>query len=257
MSEKKVLDIGTFHGIICVQGSRAVAGVDGRQQLGTTANLFFWRGSSTAEHWRLTATQVVGKTKGCGFNSYPRHYCWIFFYELFFNYTRFKSMRKNMSKANQVGLSLAKALKIKNRLAGRLAKTNLSIQQYNCTVEGRKGEVDVKELDTLRTNLVAALVDLKTAIFEANKGIYRSIILIGEKKGEIEFLSGLNTKHGTEPHGYQSQQVTYVSVIQKTEVDKRVKQLEKEIDDLQDAIDKYNAEPERIRVSESVLELAS
>lgn len=162
-----------------------------------------------------------------------------------------------MSKVNQVGLSLSKALKIKNRLAGRLAKTNLSIAQYNCTVEGRKDEVDVKALDKERTSLVAALVELKTSIFEANKGIYRSIILIGEKKGEVEFLNGLNTKHGTEPHGYQAQPVTYVSVIQKAEVDKRVKQLEKEIDELQDAIDKYNAEAERIRVSESVMELAS
>jgi predicted nucleic acid-binding Zn-ribbon protein len=164
-------------------------------------------------------------------------------------------MRKNMS--NQSGLSLSKALKLKNRLAGRLAKTNLTIAQYNCTVDGRKDEVNIKELDTQRTALVAALVDLKTSIYEANKGIYRNIILIGEKKGEIEFLSGLNTKHGTEPHGYQSQQVTYVSVIQKTDVDKRVKQLEKEIDALQDKIDEYNAQPERIRVSESILDLAS
>lgn len=162
-----------------------------------------------------------------------------------------------MSKINQAGLSLSKALKVKNRLAGRLAKVNLSIATYNCTVEGRKGEVDVKELDIQRTALVASLVDLKSSIYEANKGIYRSIILIGEKKGEIEFLNGLNTKHGSEPHGYQGTVVTYISVIQKVEVDKRVKQLEKEIDVIQDEIDGYNATPERIRVSESVLELAS
>lgn len=162
-----------------------------------------------------------------------------------------------MSKTNQVGLSLSKALKVKNRLAGRLAKVNAAIQTYNCTVDGRRGEVDVAEMDKQRSVLSAALVDLKTSIYEANKGIYRSIILIGEKKGDIDFLSGLNTKHGTEPHGYQGNNITYVSVIQKAEVDKRVKQLEKEIDDIQDQIDKYNAEPERIRVDASVLESAS
>jgi len=162
-----------------------------------------------------------------------------------------------MSKVNQVGLSLSKALKVKNRLAGRLAKINATVQTYNCTVDGRRGEVDVAVLDKQRADLSAALVDLKTSIYEANKGIYRSIILIGEKKGDIDFLSGLNTKHGTEPHGYQGTNVTYVSVIQKQEVDKRVKQLEKEIDDLQDSIDKYNAEPERIRIDAAVLELAS
>lgn len=154
-----------------------------------------------------------------------------------------------------VSLSLSKALKVKNRLAGRLAKVNSTIMSYNCSIEGRK-EVDVAELDKLRLNLSNALVDLKAAIYDANRGIYRSIILIGEKKGDIDFLSGLNTKHGAEP-SYQGTTVNYVSVIQKQEVDKRVKQLEKEIDDLQDRIDKYNAEPERIKVDATVLELAS
>src|SRR5581483_1373655 len=100
-------------------------------------------------------------------------------------------------------LSLSKALKVKNRLAGRLAKLNATVTVYNCTVEGRKNEVDVAELDKQRSALSNALVDLKTAIFEANKGIYRNIVLIGEKKSEVDFLSGLNTKHGEEPHGYQ------------------------------------------------------
>lgn len=158
-------------------------------------------------------------------------------------------------KSNNVGLSLSKALKVKNRLAGRLAKINSTIMTYNCAVEGRK-EVDVAEQDKLRASLSAALVDLKAAIYDANRGIYRSIILIGEKKGDVDFLSGLNTKHGSEP-SYQGTVVNYVSVIQKQEVDKRVKQLEKEIDDLQDQIDKYNAEPDRIKVPATVLELAS
>jgi hypothetical protein len=105
--------------------------------------------------------------------------------------------------------------------------------------------------------LTAALVELKTAIYEANKGIYKQIILIGEKKSEVDFLNGLNTRHGIEPHGYQGNNVTYVAVIQKVDVDKRVKQIEKEIDDLQDQIDKYNAESERVRVESSILDLAS
>ncbi len=161
------------------------------------------------------------------------------------------------TKPNEVGLSLSKALKVKNRLAGRLAKLNATVAAYNCTVEGRRSEVDVAGADKQRTALSAALVDLKSSIYEANKGIYRTIILIGEKKSEIDFLNGLNTKHGEEPHGYQGTTVKYVAVIQKQDVDKRVKQLEKEIDDLQDQIDKYNAESERIRIDASVLELAS
>lgn len=156
---------------------------------------------------------------------------------------------------SKIGLSLSKALKIKNRLAGRLAKINSTIMTYNSVVEGHK-EVDVVDLDKTRSALMNALVDLKAAIYDANKGIYRSIILIGEKKGDIDFLSGLNTRHGAEP-SYQGTSINYVSAIQRQEVDKRIKQLEKEIDDLQDQIDKYNAEPERIKVDALILELAS
>jgi len=159
-------------------------------------------------------------------------------------------------KSETVGLSLSKALKVKSRLAGRFSKVSSTITAYNCTVDGRRAEVDVKELDKQRSALSAALIDLKTAIYEANKGIYLTINQLAEKKGEIDFLNSLDTKHGTES-SYQGTTVTYVSAIQKQEVDKRVKQLEKEVDDLQDQIDQYNALPERIRISQLVLELAS
>jgi predicted nucleic acid-binding Zn-ribbon protein len=159
-------------------------------------------------------------------------------------------------KSETVGLSLSKALKVKSRLAGRFSKISSTITAYNCTVDGRRAEVDVKELDKQRSALSSALIDLKTAIYEANKGIYRTINQLAEKKGEIDFLNSLDTKHGTE-NTYQGTAVTYVSAIQKQEVDKRVKQLEKEVDDLQDQIDQYNATPERIRISTLVLDLAS
>lgn len=49
--------------------------------------------------------------------------------------------------SKQVSLSLSKAMKVKNRLAGRLSKYQSSIQAYNSVFEGRKGEVDVAALD--------------------------------------------------------------------------------------------------------------
>ncbi len=152
------------------------------------------------------------------------------------------------------GLSLSKALKVKNRLAGRLAKATLTVATYNSTLEGRKDEVDVLDWEKQRKELSDALIDLKTAIYEANKGIYRTLNELAEKKSEVAFLSGLNTRDGSEP-AYEGVSYVYVAVIKKQEVDKRVRQLEKEIDDLQDKIDSYNAEPNRIRISAKVLGL--
>lgn len=156
---------------------------------------------------------------------------------------------------DNVGISLAKALKLKNRLAGRLAKTTSTMLQYNSVLEGHK-EVDVLDLDKQRAELSESLVDLKTAIYEANKGIYRFINQMSEKKSEIDFLNSLQTRNGVEP-GYGENTHIYVAAIKKVDVDKRVKLLEKEIDDLQDQIDRYNAEAGRIRIDAHILELAS
>ena len=138
------------------------------------------------------------------------------------------------------GLSLSKALKVKNRLAGRYSSAVTMVKTYNCRIEGCKDEVNVREAYNQSRELSNALIMLKTAIYEANKGIYLIINQLSEKKSEIDFLRVLDTRNGSEPT-YQGATVTYVSEIQKQEVSERVKRLEKEIDDLQDQIDKYNA----------------
>lgn len=152
-----------------------------------------------------------------------------------------------------LNLSLSKALKVKSRLAGQLVKVTENISTYNCSYEGRKNEVDVRKLDKERSLLVESLVELKTAIYIANLGIYRYLNEMAEKKSEIVFLNALNTKHGAEP-GYNGTSIIYISIIQKQEVNDRVKKLEKEIDDLQDKVDAYNAEPGKVKISSNFLQ---
>jgi len=155
-----------------------------------------------------------------------------------------------------LAISLAKALKIKNRLAGRLSKTQSTIQMYNSLQEGRDDGIDIKELDQLASQLSQALVVLKTDICRANSYIYREIIEIKEKQVQVNFLNSINTRHGNEYTAYQNTPINYVATIRKQDVDSRVKQLEKEIDDLQDRIDAYNAVPERLRIDKAILDLA-
>jgi len=157
-----------------------------------------------------------------------------------------------------VAINLSKALKVKNRLAGRLSKVKSTILTYNSVIEGRKGEVDVTALDKERADITEALISLKVAIFQANNGIHREISELGEKKSEVSFLGGLYTRHGTEPAmGIHNNPVTYFATIQKKDVDERTKKLEAEIDSLQDKIDAYNAVPERLKIEKRILELAS
>ena len=154
-------------------------------------------------------------------------------------------------------ITLAKALKIKNRLTGRLAKVQADIQAYNSVPQGQADQVNVPALMQTREELVGALVALKTAINDANREAQRDIYLLAEKKATAQFLASLNTRHGPQPPVYPSTtEVIYVAALKKADVDALVAGLESEIDQLQDRLDQFN-HVHRIEVDGRTLELAS
>ena len=154
-------------------------------------------------------------------------------------------------------ITLAKALKIKNRLTGRLAKVQADIQAYNSVPEGQADQVNVPALMKTRAELVGALVALKAAINDANREVQRDIYDLAEKKATAQFLAGVNTRHGPQPPVYPSTvEVVYVAALKKADVDSLVAGLEKAIDQLQDKLDQFN-HVHKIEVDGRILELAS
>ncbi len=154
-------------------------------------------------------------------------------------------------------ITLAKALKIKNRLAGRLAKVQADVQTYNSVPQGQADQVNVPALLRTREELVAALVSLKTAINDANRPAQRDIYDLAEKKATAQFLAAVATRHGPQPPVYPSTvEVVYVAALKKADVDGRVARLESEIDQLQDRLDQFNHD-RTIAVDGRILELAS
>ena len=154
-------------------------------------------------------------------------------------------------------LTLAKALKIKNRLTGRLAKVQADIQAFNSVPAGQADQVNVPALMKTREELVGALVGLKTAINDANREAQRDIYDLAEKKGTVQFLAGVNTRHGPQPAVYpNTTEVSYVAALKKADVDTLVAGLEKDIDQLQDRLDQFN-HGHKIEVDGRILELAS
>ena len=154
-------------------------------------------------------------------------------------------------------ITLAKALKVKNRLTGRLATVQADIQTYNSVPEGQADQVNVPALMKAREELVGALVSLKTAINDANREAQRDIYDLAERKATAQFLGGVNTRHGPQPPVYPATiEVNYVAALKKADVDALVAGLEKEIDQLQDRLDQFNHD-HKIEVDGRVLELAS
>lgn len=160
-----------------------------------------------------------------------------------------------METATGEAVTLAKALAIKNRLAGRLSQARTNIETYNSVQEGQaQAGVDVRaEFDRL-TRLQEALVLVKAAIQRANVPIYEDVLRLAEKKALIQMLQNLNTKQGPEP-GYGGVEYRYVATILKPEALERIRRLEGEVDAIQDHLTEFNAAT-RVEIASAVLELA-
>jgi len=168
-----------------------------------------------------------------------------------------EGIESSREEALMAQVTLGKALKIKNRLTGRLAKVQADIQAYNSVPEGQANQVDVLSLMKTCEDLVGALVNLKTAINDANREAQRDIYDLAEKKATAQFLAGICTRHGPQPPVYPSTiEVTYVAALKKADVDARVARLENEIDRLQDKLDLFNHE-HTIEVDGRILALVS
>ncbi len=141
-------------------------------------------------------------------------------------------------------ITLAKALKLKNRFASKLGEVTNDIYQYNSVIEGQERPVDIMKLMDKRSKLQDTLVDLKTAINAANREVQSIIYTLAELKGEINFLKQIDTTNGKQVRaatwGDDDKPYSKNAVIGYEFVQKTVEETEHEIDMNQDALDKHN-----------------
>ena len=158
--------------------------------------------------------------------------------------------------ANVTTLTLARALKLKNRLSGRFSEVTSEIVNYNSQVvqavvtasdepdvKLEDPEVNVGELFKKRTALQKAIVTVKMMIATANGPIQQDIYDIAEAKGDITFFAGLATTHGYQQanrHFGSAAGNHYVAFKRKADVDAEKTRLEVVVDALQEKIDKHN-----------------
>ena len=117
-----------------------------------------------------------------------------------------------------------------------------------------KATVDVRAEYARYRKLQDGLIVVKAAIQRANLPIYEDILQIGELKSVIQMLSGLDTKHGTEP-GYNGVEFRYSAVMLKPEALGIIRELEAQIDAIQDKINEFNTLT-RIEIPAWILDLA-
>lgn len=151
-------------------------------------------------------------------------------------------------------MNIAKALKVKSRIINRLNEVQRHITLYNSCESNVKnrcasGDNDVSVKLTELTGLYTDLVSIKTAIAKANRGIFEKLEDLAQRKAFLTYISGINTNEGKQilnygPDGTPKTFNVIVATVTEAQKQSLKENIQKDIEDLQDAIDAYNATTE-------------
>ena len=136
-------------------------------------------------------------------------------------------------------MTLAKALKKKNRLTQKISKLQHEIQRENSVREDDPRKIKVEDLFNELDCKVAELIKLKIVIFIASTPMRENILRLSELKSKIVFLQGISTTEGM-VSSYGEDTVKFIAVYDKLFVRDSIESCEKQIDEIQDELDKFN-----------------
>jgi hypothetical protein len=138
-------------------------------------------------------------------------------------------------------MNVKQALKAKNKLTTQIKALYEIAKNHNSIEEGNLRRYSVNGVLNDAEELTKELVDLKTKIHQANQPVYGKIFLMAELKGKVKQLKGMSCEEGkvTERFGsIQSVKEVEINIAQK---DQMIKDLENQIEGLQDELDVHNA----------------
>lgn len=139
-------------------------------------------------------------------------------------------------------ITLAQALKEKNRIVGEISRLWDLVENENSCWESHTRSVDVKETMKTIEFLVQKLVELKTKIGKANEGNLANMYALEECKSQMSRFSKLNTLEDVRYRGVNDDKMEVRSAeITAQEVLQRNKNLQRQCNQLQDELDAYNA----------------
>jgi hypothetical protein len=147
-------------------------------------------------------------------------------------------------------MSIARALKEKNRISGKIAKLQYQVNQVNRFEDGKKQDFNSRELLTQLQEEWAHLINLKNKIAAANIGIADKLIKLTEAKAELQFWNTftnagqeveVSTKSVFKNREYVDVEVKTFSTITSKEIHDNRERVQQLIETLQDDIDEYNA----------------
>ena len=136
-------------------------------------------------------------------------------------------------------MTLAKALKQKNRLTQKISRLQQEIQRENSVRADDVRKINVEDLFEELEVKVKELIKLKIAIFVASTPMRENILKLSEIKSHIVFLQSINTTEG-KVSNYGEDAVEYTVIYDKLFIREQVELCEQGIDEIQEELDKFN-----------------
>ena len=145
-------------------------------------------------------------------------------------------------------MNIKTALKRKNKLVGLIASEFLKISTYNSIIEGNERPYDIEKAIYEWDKYSKELVELKAKIHQANAPVFKKIFLISELKSQVKSLKGLNCDSGKSDvysrYGSGNSETIKTAAIMVNEKDLMIKDIEAQIDQIQDELDDFNFKTE-------------
>jgi DNA repair ATPase RecN len=137
-------------------------------------------------------------------------------------------------------MTIAQALKEKNKKVASIQKLWDRINRYNSVQEGADRPYDIMDLYNQVETETAALVSLKARIHEVSQPIRESIFALSELKNLAHRVKSVSTVKGVHRDRYDSTTSLMTAVLDISWQDSKIEELEAQIETIQEKLDTFN-----------------
>ena len=143
-------------------------------------------------------------------------------------------------------MNIKQALKLKNKLIKEIGENTKLIQQYNSVEVGNSRPYSTEALYNKISNDTKELSKLKAKIHKANVPVLEDIFYMAEMKSTIQALKKMDCTEGkSNKDRYRMEsELVMTSEISLVERNEMIKDMENQIEEIQDRLDVFNATTE-------------
>lgn len=137
-------------------------------------------------------------------------------------------------------MTIAQALKEKNKKVAGIQKIWEKIHRYNSIHEGSEKPYSTAELYAKMEAEVSSLIKLKTQIHTASEPVRSMIFELSELKSIIQRVKSINTTNGTFRERYDNTASVMIAELDIMWQDAKIEEIENKIESIQEKLDHFN-----------------